>query len=172
MNFRHLVLETSDDADWDQTARAAMSSSQHVYEIRPRKDRRGFDLIGDRLPLGLLWFEGPDAFGEAVSYTKFFSRSQPAIIRLFDQSGAVIETHEEAGDFKEWSTFKPPTQPQLMPPLPPRKPPLSKPRLPRTPPRPNYSNRKPHKRKLKPKQSRPKLASQRPMRKKPLGASQ
>src|SRR6266550_5995884 len=45
-----------------------MSSSQHVYEIRPRKDRRGFDLIGDRLPLGLLWFEGPDAFGDAVSY--------------------------------------------------------------------------------------------------------
>ena len=78
-----------------------MSSSQHVYEIRPRKDRRGFDLISDRLPLGLLWFEGPDAFGDAVSYAKFFSRSQPAIIRLFDQSGAVIETYEEAGDFKE-----------------------------------------------------------------------
>jgi len=140
---------------------AAMSSSQHVYEIRPRKDRRGFDLIGDPLPLGLLWFEGPDAFGDAVSYAKFFSRSQPAIIRLFDQSGAVIETYEEAGDFKERATSKPPTQPQLMPPLPPRKPPLS-----------NYSNRKPHRRKLKPKQSRPKLASQRPMRKKPLGASQ
>jgi hypothetical protein len=149
-----------------------MSSSQHVYEIRPRKDRRGFDLIGDRLPLGLLWFEGPDAFGDAVSYAKFFSRSQPAIIRLFDQSGAVIETYEEAGDFKGRATSKPPTQPQLMPPLPPRKPPLSKPRLPRTPPRPNYSNRKPHSRKLKLKQSGPKLASQRPMRKKPLGASQ
>src|SRR6266567_4087174 len=117
-----------------------MSSSQHVYEIRPRRDRRGFDLISDQLPLGLLWFEGPDAFGDAVSYAKFFSRSQAAIIRLFDQSGAVIETHEEAGDFKEWATFKPPTQP-------------------RTPPRPNYSNRKPHRRKLKPKQSRPKLAS-------------
>jgi hypothetical protein len=77
-----------------------MSSSQHVYEIRPRKDRRGFDLIGDRLPLGLLWFEEPDAIGNAVSYAKFFSRSQPAIIRLFDQSGAVIETHEHAGGFQ------------------------------------------------------------------------
>jgi hypothetical protein len=87
---------TRDDADWNQTPTAAMSSSQHVYEIRPRKDRRGFDLIGDRLPLGLLWFEGPDAFGDAVSYAKFFSLSQPAIIRLFDQSGAVIETHEHA----------------------------------------------------------------------------
>ncbi len=77
-----------------------MSSSQHVYEIRPRKDRRGFDLIGDRLPLGLLWFEGPDAFGDAVSYAKFFPRPQAVIIRLFDQSGAVIETHEHAGGFQ------------------------------------------------------------------------
>jgi hypothetical protein len=79
-----------------------MTSSQHVYEIRPRKDRRGFDLIGDPLPLGLLWFEGPDAIGDAVRYAIFFSRPQPAIIRLFDESGAVIETHEHAGDFKDW----------------------------------------------------------------------
>jgi hypothetical protein len=26
----------------------AMTSSQHVYEVRPRKDQRGFDLISDR----------------------------------------------------------------------------------------------------------------------------
>jgi hypothetical protein len=43
---------------------------------RPRKDRRGFDLIGDGLPLGLLWFEGPDAIADAVNYTKFYSLSQ------------------------------------------------------------------------------------------------
>jgi len=24
-----------------------MNSSQHVYEVRPRKDKRGFDLISD-----------------------------------------------------------------------------------------------------------------------------
>jgi len=24
------------------------------------------------------------------------------LIRVFDESGAVIETHEHAGDFKEW----------------------------------------------------------------------
>jgi len=29
-----------------------MSSSQHVYEVRPRKDRRGVDLISDALPFG------------------------------------------------------------------------------------------------------------------------
>ena len=25
---------------------------KHVYEIRPRKDKRGFDLISDTLPFG------------------------------------------------------------------------------------------------------------------------
>jgi hypothetical protein len=69
-------------------------SSQHVYEIRPRKDRRGLDLISDRLPLGLLRFEGADAFVDAVNYAKFCSPSHAIIIRLFDESGAVIETHE------------------------------------------------------------------------------
>jgi hypothetical protein len=28
---------------------------QHVYEVRPRKDHRGFDLISDALPFGRLW---------------------------------------------------------------------------------------------------------------------
>jgi hypothetical protein len=79
-----------------------MTSSQHVYEIRPRKDRRGFNLIGDRLPLGLLWFEGLDAIVDAVTYAKFCSRSRPAIIRVFDESGAVVGTVESAGDFCEW----------------------------------------------------------------------
>ena len=76
-----------------------MASSQHVYEIRPREDRRGFDLIGDCLALGVLWFEGPEAIGDAVNYARFFSRSHPALVRLFDESGTVVETLEFAGDF-------------------------------------------------------------------------
>jgi hypothetical protein len=32
-----------------------MTSSQHVYEVRPRKDHRGVDLISDALPFGRLW---------------------------------------------------------------------------------------------------------------------
>jgi len=31
-----------------------MTSSQHAYEVRPRKDRRGLDLISDALPFGRL----------------------------------------------------------------------------------------------------------------------
>jgi hypothetical protein len=30
-----------------------MTSSQHVYEVRPRKDRRGVDFISDALPRAL-----------------------------------------------------------------------------------------------------------------------
>jgi hypothetical protein len=29
----------------------------HVYEVRPRKDKPGFDLISDALPFGRLWAE-------------------------------------------------------------------------------------------------------------------
>jgi hypothetical protein len=36
-----------------------MTSSQHVYEVRPRKDHRGFDLISDALPFGRLWYTKP-----------------------------------------------------------------------------------------------------------------
>jgi hypothetical protein len=28
---------------------------QHAYEIRPRSDHRGVDLISDALPFGALW---------------------------------------------------------------------------------------------------------------------
>jgi len=31
----------------------------------------------------------------------FYSRSHDAVIRVYDETGNVIETHEQAGDFKE-----------------------------------------------------------------------
>ena len=31
-----------------------MQSTMHVYEVRPRKDRRGVDLMSDALPFGRL----------------------------------------------------------------------------------------------------------------------
>ena len=92
----------ADDSSWNLNGSLKTISSQHVYEIRPRKDRRGLDLISDRLPLGLLWFEGPNAFVDAVNYAKFYSPSHAITIRLFNESGTVIETQEHAGHFKEW----------------------------------------------------------------------
>jgi hypothetical protein len=37
----------------------------------------------------------------AIEYAKFYSRSNDAVIRLYDDAGNVIETHEHTSDFKE-----------------------------------------------------------------------
>jgi hypothetical protein len=50
---------------------ALMTSSQHVYEVRPRKDHRGVDLISDALPFGRLWYGEPNAIANAIEYAKF-----------------------------------------------------------------------------------------------------
>jgi hypothetical protein len=71
----------------------------HVYEIRPRKDRRGIDLISDALPFGWLWYETRD---HAIDDAKHHSRSHAAaVIRVYDHAGNVIETYNHAGDFVE-----------------------------------------------------------------------
>jgi hypothetical protein len=59
-----------------------MNSSQHVYELRPRSDKRGVDLISDVVPFGRLWYGEPDAIGNAIGYAKFRSRSHDAMIRV------------------------------------------------------------------------------------------
>jgi hypothetical protein len=74
----------------------------HVYEIRPRKDHPGVDLISDALSFGRLWYAEPHAVSGAVGYAEFYSRSHPAVIRVYNDAGNVIETHEHAGDFKGW----------------------------------------------------------------------
>jgi hypothetical protein len=38
---------------------------------------------------------------DAVSNANFRTRSHRAVIRVYDEAGNVIETHEHAGDFKE-----------------------------------------------------------------------
>jgi hypothetical protein len=73
----------------------------HEYEIRPRSDHRGVDLISDALPFGRLWYAEPDAVANAIAYAKFRSRSHEAVIRLYDEAGNVIETHEHAGKCKQ-----------------------------------------------------------------------
>ena len=44
----------------------------------------------------------PGPVSNALGYAKFRSRSHRAVIRVYDEAGNVIETHEQAGDFKEW----------------------------------------------------------------------
>ena len=73
----------------------------HTYEVRPRKDKPGFDLISDALPFGRLWYGEPNAISNAVGYAEHYSRSHDAVIRVYDGAGNVIETHEHTGDFTE-----------------------------------------------------------------------
>jgi len=62
----------------------------HVYEVRPRKDKRGVDLISEALPFGRLWYTKPD---DAIGYAMHSSHSYDAVIRIYDAAGEVIQTH-------------------------------------------------------------------------------
>jgi len=66
------------------------------YEVRPRKDRDGFDLISKLFRYGPIWYAGPDAIRNAIAYARYrsHSRSQRAIIHVLDDSGAVVQMHD------------------------------------------------------------------------------
>jgi hypothetical protein len=78
-----------------------MQLTIHVYEVRPRKDHRGVDLISDVLRFGRLWYDGPNAISNAIGYAENCGRSHNAVIRVYDAAGNVIERHEHKGDFTE-----------------------------------------------------------------------
>jgi hypothetical protein len=59
-------------------------------------------------PLDRFEHELPESFAfpphrmlDAIAYAKFYSRSHDAVIRVFDETGNVIQTHEHAGEFRE-----------------------------------------------------------------------
>jgi len=76
----------------------------HLYSlIREMSDQvprqsarhhRGVDLISDALPFGRLWYGEPNAASNAIGYAMHDSRSADAVIRVHDDAGNVIETHE------------------------------------------------------------------------------
>jgi hypothetical protein len=72
-----------------------------AYEVRPRRDHRGVNLISDALPFGRCGMASQTQSANAVDYAKFRSRSHRAVIRVYDDAGNVIEAHEHAGDFRE-----------------------------------------------------------------------
>src|SRR5438034_11459604 len=67
----------------------------NVYEVRPRKDHRGVDLISDVLPFGRLWYGEPNAINNAIEYATHRSRSHAAVIRIYDAAGNVVETQAQ-----------------------------------------------------------------------------
>jgi hypothetical protein len=72
-------------------------------ETRPRTRERILPrLFGIQMPR----YCERHRISNAVGYANFCSRSQMAVIRVYDQAGNVIETHEHAGDFKSFSLVK------------------------------------------------------------------
>jgi hypothetical protein len=75
-----------------------LKSSIHEYEIRPRKDKRGFDLISDALPFGGLWYTH---ISDAIGVRWDTTAAHMTVIRVYSETGNVIETDEHAGVFRE-----------------------------------------------------------------------
>jgi hypothetical protein len=73
-----------------------LTAGHDLYEVRPRNDRDGFDLVSELFRYGPIWYAGPDAVRNAIAYAKYRShfRSQRALIRVLDHAGAVVQLHE------------------------------------------------------------------------------
>jgi hypothetical protein len=112
MAFSHCYtsLESVLKAKWRMIwPPAPPTISTHVYEIRPRADKCGIDLISDVLPYSPLWYRGPNAIRDAINSAKVFSRSHHALIRVYGETGNVIEMHEHTGELEQ-SKSKPKTK--------------------------------------------------------------
>ena len=57
-------------------------------ETKPQESDR---LISDVLPFGHLWYDKSD---NAIGYAKYLSRPHDAVIRVYDEAGNVIKTHQ------------------------------------------------------------------------------
>jgi hypothetical protein len=69
----------------------------HEYEVRPRKDHRGVDLISDALPFGRLWYGEPNAVSNAIGYAMHRCRSHVAVIRVYGPSEAELSAFGKRG---------------------------------------------------------------------------
>jgi hypothetical protein len=97
---RH-VLKASVNLVQQRLTSKGSTPAIHIYEIRPRPDKHGFDLSGDVLPYSPLWYRGPNAIGDAVRHAKSYSQAHPVVIHFYDEDGKLIETHQHFGNFKE-----------------------------------------------------------------------
>src|SRR5207247_7092657 len=78
------------EAKCTEQSSLGLMAGHDFYEVRPRKDGDGFDLISELFRYGPIWYAGPDAVRNAIAYAKYrpHFRSQRPIIRDLDVSGA------------------------------------------------------------------------------------
>ena len=73
----------------------------HVYEVRPRKDHRGVDLISDVLPFGRLWYGERNAVANAIGYAQHYRLTACGDSRLRFGWQRDRDAPTQRG-FKEW----------------------------------------------------------------------
>ena len=64
----------------------------NVYEVRPATTGEGFDLISDSISTGRLRLSKQHV---AIGYATLHSGSHASIIRVYDEAGELIATHEQ-----------------------------------------------------------------------------
>jgi len=72
----------------------AVFTSRALPLVCPQPDKRKISRLAgvcaDRLQ--------PNAISTAIGYAIFYSRSHEGVIRVYDEAGNVIETHEHKGE--------------------------------------------------------------------------
>ena len=72
------------------------------YRCDAKTLRQALAAFSDAVPFGRLWYAEANAISNAIGYALHRSRSNDPWVRVYDEAGNVIETHEHAGEFKEW----------------------------------------------------------------------
>ena len=76
----------------------AIEAVKHVYEVRPRNDKRGIDLISEVLPFGRLWYGEPNPLA-TQSITRSVAADHCSDHSRLHAAGNVIEAHERKGKY-------------------------------------------------------------------------
>lgn len=65
----------------------------NIYEVRPAATGDGFDLISDSISCGRLRLSKQHV---AVGYATLHSGARASVIRVYDEAGQLIATHEQS----------------------------------------------------------------------------
>lgn len=55
------------EAMYPEQSSLGLTAGHDLYEVRPRKDREGIDLISELFRYGPIWYAGPDAVRYAMA---------------------------------------------------------------------------------------------------------
>ena len=80
--------------------RIDLGHSMQVYEVRPRKDKRGVDLISDAVPFGRLSNGESNTVSNAIDCAKLRRRSHDAVICVYDEAGKCDRNARARGRFQ------------------------------------------------------------------------